>query len=158
MINALSYGIQRMTAVLGDFGIIGTPGNQPAGNVTPGEVASQVAGNVPADAPAPVGGMGAWTMILIWGGVILVMYLLMFRPQRKREKKLKEMQAAISVGDNVITNAGLFGRIADVGEDCFIIEFGTNRNIRIPILKSEIVGIRSPKMTPQIIDAPAGKE
>ncbi|MCL2498973.1 MAG: preprotein translocase subunit YajC [Defluviitaleaceae bacterium] len=156
MINTLYYGIQRMTAVLSDFGIIGTPGNQPAGNVNPGEVAHQVANNVPAD--APVGGMGGWTMILIWGGVILVMYLLMFRPQRKREKKLKEMQAAISVGDNVITNAGLFGRIADVGEDCFIIEFGTNRNIRIPILKSEIVGIRSPKMTPQAIDAPAGKE
>ena len=98
------------------------------------------------------GFFGGWGLLLIWGGVIVVMYLLMFRPQRKREKKMKEMQAAITTGDYVVTNAGLFGKVAGVGEDCFIVEFGTNRNIRIPILKSEIVGIREPKMTPQVID------
>lgn len=161
MVTALFFeiqsGLQRFAVLLGDFGIIGTPGgNQQPAVPPPGNVGTGVAAAPPPDATP--GGMGSWTVLLIWGGVILVMYLLMFRPQRKREKKLKEMQAAIAVGDNVVTNAGLFGRIADVGEDCFIIEFGTNRSIRIPILKSEIVGIRAPKMTPQALDAPAGKE
>jgi preprotein translocase subunit YajC len=61
---------------------------------------------------------------------------------------MKEMQATIGKDDNVITNSGLFGRVVDVGEDCFIVEFGTNRGIRIPVLKSEVAGIRDPKMTP----------
>jgi preprotein translocase subunit YajC len=61
---------------------------------------------------------------------------------------MKEMQAAITTGDNVVTSGGMFGKVADIGEDCFIVEFGTNRSIRIPVLKSDVIGIREPKMTP----------
>jgi preprotein translocase subunit YajC len=122
----------------------GTPTGQPGEAAVGTGTATQ---QPPAQAEQPPG-MG-WSWLLIWGGVILLMYLLMFRPQRKREKKMKEMQAAISTGDNVVTNAGLFGKVADVGEDCFVIEFGTNRGIRIPVLKSEVIGIRTPQMNPQ---------
>ena len=135
-----------------DLGIQG--GNVGGGGVTGGaaggyDTSVAVPGQPPQQQAQEPGGFGMVPMLLIWGGVILVMYLLMFRPQRKREKAMKEMQSKIGTGDNIVTNAGLFGRIADVGEDCFIVEFGTNRGIRIPILKSEVVGIRSPKMTPE---------
>jgi preprotein translocase subunit YajC len=159
MFSALFNTIQRITFLLGDLIIIGGDPAGTPGNAPPVMNQSGLENGLAPVAEAPPGLFGGgWTWILVWGGIILVMYLLMFRPQRKREKKMKEMQAAITVGDNVITNAGLFGRIADVGEDCFIIEFGTNRNIRIPILKSEVAGIRAPKMTPQSVDTPSAKE
>jgi preprotein translocase subunit YajC len=75
-------------------------------------------------------------------------YWLMTRGQRKREKQMKEMQASIKAGDNVITAGGFFGRVVSVGEDCYNVEFGTNRSIHIPVLKTDILGIRAPKMTP----------
>lgn len=105
-------------------------------------------------APEPVG-MSMVTM-LIWFGVIFGgMYFLMIRPQRKREKKMREMQSAITTGDNIVTSGGLFGKVADVGEDCFIVEFGTNRGIRIPVLKADVVAVREPKMTPppQVVES-----
>jgi preprotein translocase subunit YajC len=104
------------------------------------------------DAP-PQGGMDLWMMMLIYGAIFVGLWFLMIRPQRKREKKMRELQSAITTGDNVITSGGFFGKVADVGEDCFIVEFGTNRGIRIPVLKGDVVGIREPKMTPQPKDA-----
>ena len=142
------------TSNFGLLGDMGFPGGD-QGGLTGGPVGGNYnvsvgdPGQAPPQQTQEPGGFGMMPMLLIWGGVILVMYLLMFRPQRKREKQMKEMQAGITTGDNIVTNAGLFGRVADVGEDCFIIEFGTNRGIRIPVLKSEVVGIRAPKMTPE---------
>ncbi|MCL1844762.1 MAG: preprotein translocase subunit YajC [Defluviitaleaceae bacterium] len=101
-------------------------------------------------AEEPTGGLfGTWGVLILWAAVFGGMWFFLIRPQRNREKKMKEMQETISSGDNVITSGGLFGKIADVGDDCFIVEFGTNRSIRIPVLKSDVVGVRSPKMTPQ---------
>ena len=88
-------------------------------------------------------------MLLIWGAVFVGMWFLMIRPQRKREKAMKELQAGIGTGDDIITSGGLFGKVADVGEDCFIVEFGTNRGLRVPVLKADVVARRTPKMTPQ---------
>ena len=86
-------------------------------------------------------------MIAVWVAIIGVFYFFTIRPQSKRDKKLKEMQSSIKSGDNVLTTSGFYGKVADVGEDCFVIEFGTNRGIRIPVRKSDIVGIQTPKMS-----------
>jgi len=105
------------------------------------------------------GGMG--TIMIVYVVILLVaMYFLMFRGPRKREKKMREMQSSIRTGDNVVVTGGMFGRIADVGEDCFIVEFGTNRGIRIPVLKSDVLGVREPKLTPppKVIDSPKQDE
>ena len=90
-----------------------------------------------------------WPMLIIWVAVFAGMYLLMIRPQRKREKQMRELQASITTGDNIITSSGLFGKVADIGEDCFIVEFGTNRGVRIPVSKTDVIAVRTPKMTPQ---------
>jgi len=116
-----------------------------------GGVVAEPAATTGQAAPAPqpeAGPFGTVWMIAIWGLVIVGMYFLMIRPQRKREKQAREMQANLKVGDNVLTNGGMFGRIADVGQDCFVVEFGTNRGIRIPIRKSDVLGIQTPKLTP----------
>ena len=88
--------------------------------------------------------------MFIWMAVIVAgMWFFMIRPQRKREKQMRELQASISAGDNVVTSSGLFGKVADIGEDCFVVEFGTNRGVRIPVLKADVIAVRSPKLTPQ---------
>jgi len=91
-------------------------------------------------------------IFVLWGGVIAVFYFLTIRPQRQRDKKMKEMQSTIKVGDNVLCSGGLFGRVADVGHDCFVVEFGTNRGVRIPIRKSDVLTIQTPQLTPPPAD------
>lgn len=93
------------------------------------------------------GGLDGVAMLLIYAAIFAAFYFLAIRPQRKRDKKMKEMQAELKVGDNIVTTGGLFGRIADVGHDCFVVEFGTNRGVRIPIRKTDVLGIQTPQMT-----------
>ncbi|MCL2190299.1 MAG: preprotein translocase subunit YajC [Defluviitaleaceae bacterium] len=156
MIDTLHSALRGLPVLLADVGIMG-PGTAPVVPVDTIPITAVPIGDA-APPPPEMGLFGGWGMF-IWIGIMVVfMYFFMLRPQKKREKKMKEMQAGLATGDYVITNAGLFGRIAAVGDDCFVVEFGTNRSIRIPVLKSEVVGIREPKMTPQIIDAPAGKD
>jgi preprotein translocase subunit YajC len=88
-------------------------------------------------------------MLGVWALVFVGMWFIMIRPQRKREKALRELRESITVGDNIVTSGGLYGKVADVGEDCFIVEFGTNRGVRIPVNKSDVVAVKTPKMTPQ---------
>ena len=127
------------------------PGTTTAPNVQApvGEVVQQA----PQIIDQPVGGggfleSGGLGMLIVWGLLLVGLYFLMFRPQRKREKKMREMQAAIKAGDNIVTSSGMFGKVIEVGTDAFVVEFGTNRGIRIPVLKSDVVAIREPKLTP----------
>lgn len=79
--------------------------------------------------------------------LVVVMYFFSVRPNQKREKKMAEMRNAIVVGDSVITNSGMFGRVVDVTYESFIIEFGMNKGVRVPVLKSEVFGKREPNMS-----------
>jgi len=139
-------------------GLMGRPGVD-TGAVPPPPGTDPVTGGYATQPPPEGGGMG--TIMIVYVVVLLVaMYFLLFRGPRRREKKMREMQSSIRTGDNVVVTGGMFGRIADVGEDCFIVEFGTNRGIRIPVLKSDVLGVREPKMTPppKVIDAPKDSE
>ena len=95
---------------------------------------------------SPQSGFG-WSVLGIYALVFAGMWFLLIRPQRKREKAMRELQSSITTGDNIITSGGLFGKVADVGEDCFVVEFGTNRGVRIPVNKADVVAVRTPKMT-----------
>ena len=137
--------LNRVTVLLnGDLSPIFGAGDVQAPAVTTGEVGQPAVGTAP---QAEQGGF-PWMMIAIWVAVIAVFYFMTIRPQRKRAKDMQEMQAGIRVGDKIVTNSGMFGRIAEVGEDCFMVEFGTNRSIFIPIRKSDVQGVQEPKMTP----------
>lgn len=77
-------------------------------------------------------------IILYIAFIGVIFYFIGIRPQKKREKKMQEMQSSIKVGDNVLLESGVYGRIADdVGQN-FIIELGTNKTILVPILKQRI--------------------
>ena len=84
-------------------------------------------------------GSAQTTVMLIWivlfGGV---MYFTMYRPQKKEQKRVAAMLSAMEVGDVVVTTSGFYGVLIDITDDDVIVEFGSNRNCRIPMKKSAI--------------------
>ncbi|MGP1590045.1 preprotein translocase subunit YajC [Oribacterium sp. oral taxon 102] len=78
--------------------------------------------------------------VLMLGGL----YFLFMRPQQKEKKKHEEMLRSVAVGDTVLTSSGFYGVIIDITEDTVIVEFGSNKNCRIPMQKSAIAQIEKP--------------
>lgn len=59
------------------------------------------------------------------------MYFLMIRPQRKRLRESQELQRAIQVGDEIITNSGVYGFVNAIDGDVVWLEIADNTEIRI---------------------------
>ncbi len=104
--------------------------------------------SVPAtDVPAPsTGGFfgGGMSIFLIYGVFIAVFYFFVLKPQNKRKKEALAVIESLEVGDEVLLSSGYYGKITDVGKDICVVEFGTNKGVRIPVRKSEIVRKESP--------------
>ena len=84
-------------------------------------------------------GMG---FTLIWMVVLFaIMYFLMIRPQKKEQKRLQAMLASMEVGDSVVTTGGFYGVIIDMTDEDVIVEFGNNKNCRIPMRKQAIAEV-----------------
>lgn len=81
------------------------------------------------------------SMVVMYAVIIGAMYFIFLRPQRKEQKRLQAMIAAVEIGDYVLTNSGFYGSIIDITEDTVIVEFGNNKNCRIPMQKSAIAQI-----------------
>ena len=87
----------------------------------------------------------SWAMIIIYFVVIIgVMYFIAIRPQKKEQKKQSEMLSALEVGDIVLTSSGFYGTVIDITDDTVIVEFGNNKNCRIPMQKTAIVESEKP--------------
>ena len=93
-------------------------------------------------------GMG-WKTIVMYVGVMVVffaaMYFIAIRPQKKQEKEQKAMLASMQEGDLVLTSSGFYGKIIDITDDTVIVEFGNNKNCRIPMQKSSVIQIEHPE-------------
>lgn len=66
---------------------------------------------------------------------------MIMRPQKKEQQRVKSMLAAMEVGDSVVTTSGFYGILIDITEEDVIVEFGNNRNCRIPMRKSAIAEV-----------------
>ena len=86
------------------------------------------------------------------------MYFLAIRPQkRKKQKKLNAMLAELAVGDSVVTTSGFYGGVIDITDEDVIVEFGSNKNCRIPMKKTAISALRNRKQnnfTEKALDFP----
>lgn len=89
------------------------------------------------------------TIIVYIVFLIGIMYFLMIRPQKQEEKKKKELMSSLAVGDSVLTTAGFYGVIIDMTADTVIVEFGNNKNCRIPMQKAAIVKSEKPNFNAQ---------
>lgn len=78
---------------------------------------------------AQAAGKGSnWTMILMMVGVFVIMYFLMIRPQKKKQKEEQAMRDNLQIGDEITTIGGIVGKIVTVKDDSLIIETGADRN------------------------------
>lgn len=82
--------------------------------------------------------------LLVYAVFIGVLWYFMMRPQRKEQKRLALMLSEMAVGDTVLTNCGFYGVIIDISDDDVIVEFGNNKNCRIPMQKAAIVQVEKP--------------
>ena len=90
-------------------------------------------------------GAASMGMMIIWMVIIFgIMYFLMIRPQKKEQKRLQTMLNSMEVGDSVVTTSGFYGVIIDITDDDVIVEFGNNKNCRIPMQKAAIAQIEKP--------------
>ncbi len=86
-------------------------------------------------------------------GVIVIVYALLFgglyffliRPQRKEQKRVQGMISSLEVGDTVLTTSGFYGVIIDITDEDVIVEFGSNKNCRIPMQKAAIAQVEKPE-------------
>ena len=90
------------------------------------------------NASSGMGMVGAivW-MVVLFG----IMYILMLRPQKKEQKRLQAMLNDMEVGDSIVTTSGFYGVIVDMTEEDVIVEFGNNKNCRIPMRKQAIAEV-----------------
>ena len=89
----------------------------------------------------PQGSTTSSVVMLVMYIVIFVgiFYFLMIRPQKKQKNKTEEMHKAMEPGDNIMTTCGFYGTILDIPDDTtIIVEFGNNKNCRIPMHKSAV--------------------
>lgn len=92
------------------------------------------AGAASASAPA---GAPAWINFALMGGIILFMWLFVFRPQSKRAKEQKEFLSSLTPGIEVITAGGIIGVIVEVKENIVSLNVG---NSTVRVVKSSISG------------------
>ena len=90
---------------------------------------------------AAAGGGGGLMMILMIVVLFVVMYFVMIRPQSKERKQREAMISDLEVGDAVLTSSGFYGVVIDITDEDVIVEFGNNRNCRIPMRKAAIVQV-----------------
>ena len=87
------------------------------------------------------GTMGMGVIILYVVVIGAFMYFAAIRPKKKEQKRVNAMLANMEVGDVVVTTSGFYGVLIDITEDDVIVEFGSNRNCRIPMKKSAIAEV-----------------
>lgn len=83
-------------------------------------------------------------VIVIYVVLLGGLWWFMMRPQKKEQKRIQAMLASMEVGDTALTTSGFYGVIIDITDDDVIVEFGNNKNCRIPMQKAAIAQIEKP--------------
>ena len=86
--------------------------------------------------------IGAFLPIIL---MVVIFYFMLIRPQQREQKEKTAMLAEVAVGDTVLTSSGFYGVVIDIDEDTVIVEFGSNRNCRIPMQKVAIAAVEKPE-------------
>ena len=71
------------------------------------------------------------TSLIFFGGMILIFYFILIRPQSKRAKEHRELVSQLSKGDEIVTNGGMLGKITDVNDQFVTLEVADNVQLKI---------------------------
>jgi len=86
-------------------------------------------------------GMGSLLSTIIMIALLgLMMYFLLYRPQKKQEKAVNEMRGSLKVGDEISTTGGVLGKVLQIKDDFVVIETGNDRT-KLKIAKWSIRAI-----------------
>ena len=77
--------------------------------------------------------------------MLVLLYFMIYRPQKKQEKKDAAMRAALEIGDQVVTIGGIVGRVVAIKEDTFVLETGSDR-VKISFTKNAISSVEKLNM------------
>mgnify|MGYP003297456949 FL=1 len=91
------------------------------------------------------GGQSMVFLIVVYGLIIGAFWFFAIRPQKKKQKEQDAMISAVEVGDSILTTSGFYGVVIDITDDIVIVEFGSNKNCRIPMKKEAIVEVEKAK-------------
>lgn len=84
----------------------------------------------------------SWIIMIAYIAIFgLGIYFLIVKPQKKEQQRHNMLIASMEVGDYVLTTAGFYGTVIDIQDDTIIVEFGNNKNCRIPMKKQAVVEI-----------------
>lgn len=76
--------------------------------------------------------MSSIPMLAMLAGVFVLMYFILIRPQKKKEKKEQQMRSNLQIGDEIVTAGGIIGIVFSIKDDTVVIETGGDRSkIRI---------------------------
>lgn len=89
-----------------------------------------------APAPGPAGGIGFFVPFIF---IFVIMYFVLFRPQKKRQQEQKRLISSLKTGDQVVTNAGIHGLIANVKETTVMLKVADN--VKLEMEKSAITTV-----------------
>ena len=87
--------------------------------------------------PSGEGGGSPLSMLIPILGMLAIFYFLLIRPQQKRQKETKTMIGALKSGDRVLTTSGIYGTIAGVKDNSFILKIAD----KVEVLKSAVSGV-----------------
>lgn len=104
---------------------------------TASAVASAASGTSSVEMTPEGGIISMLTMFLPIILMVVVMYFLILRPQRKKEKETQKMRSNMQIGDEVVTIGGIIGRVVSMKEDTIVIETGSDRS-KIRILRTAV--------------------
>ncbi len=89
--------------------------------------------------PGAAGASNSWMTMLMFGGIFVVMYFLMIRPQQKRQKELTKFRQGLKKGDKVITAGGVFAVVKQVDENSNVIVIDVDTNVSLRIDKAMVM-------------------
>ena len=80
-------------------------------------------------------------LIVVYAVIFGGFYMIFMRPQKKEQKRVQAMINEMEVGDTVLTTGGFYGVLIDISDEDVIVEFGSNKNCRIPMQKAAIAQV-----------------
>ena len=96
-----------------------------------------------AAAPAAAGGAGDMiSMLLMMAVMVAVFYFMLIRPQRKKDKAVKNMLDNLKVGDRIWTIGGFYGTVAGIKDDTVTLTMGSLQNT-VVIKRSAVGGVEN---------------
>lgn len=86
------------------------------------------------------GGGNPIEMFIMMGLMIALMYLLLIRPQRKKQKEHEQLLNELKKGDKVVTSGGMFGTIFALDDERKVVVLKVGGDVKIEVLKSSVAG------------------